>query len=97
MSDIHDPRRVQVASAPATAHANTQTPRTDAAAGEPSRNLEATAERLFNESQKLERELTREREKVRVLREALMRLDLRFMAANETTRAVALAATEDAP
>ena len=47
------------------------TPRTLKAAGNPVYDWGATAERLFIESQKLETELAAERERVRVLREAL--------------------------
>ena len=48
---------------------NGATPRTDAAAGTPSHDWEATAQRLFEESQKLERELTRDQKALAKLRD----------------------------
>ena len=85
---------------------STPTPRTDAAAGLPSNEWEETAQRLFEESIKIERELAREREKVRTLREACESIceewgknhDAPFCAGSnmEKLATAALAATEDA-
>jgi hypothetical protein len=68
------------------------TPRTLEAAGTPSHDWEATADRLFIESQKLERELAAEREKVRLLREALEKYQHTVIVGGSNPARAALAA-----